>query len=138
MTRRSFLDLLLAGCGAAVGVAMIAPALAYIWPSTRRGPVQQRVEVGDVAAWEPWTAKAVAVNEKPVLVVRMGQQFRAYTAVCTHLGCLVHWDGQKKEFVCPCHAGTFDQSGKVVSGPPPKALVEFGATVVQGKVYVSL
>ena len=117
---------------------MIGPALAYIWPSTQRGPVQQRVEVGDVAAWEPWTARAVAVNEKPVLVVRMGQQFRAYTAVCTHLGCLVHWDAQKKEFLCPCHAGTFDQSGKVVSGPPPKALVEFSAAVVQGKVYVSL
>jgi Rieske Fe-S protein len=138
MTRRSFLDWLLAGGGAVVGASMIGPAIAYVWPSTQRGPVQQRVEVGAVDTWEPWTGKAVAVNEKPVLVVRMGQQFRAYSAVCTHLGCLVHWEAQKKEFLCPCHAGTFDQSGKVVSGPPPKGLTEFAATVVQGKVYVSL
>ena len=138
MTRRGFLEWLLAGCGAVAGVAMVGPALAYIWPSTQRGPVQQHVEAGSADTWEPWQAKAVAVGEKPVLVVRMGEQFKAYSAVCTHLGCLVRWDAQQKAFKCPCHAGTFDQSGKVVSGPPPKPLAEFSASVVQGKVFVSM
>ena len=137
-TRRGFLEWLLVGCGTVIGAAMAGPALIYIWPSTQRGPVQQRVEAGSADAWEPWQAKALAVGEKPVLVVRMGEQFKAFSAVCTHLGCLVHWDAQQKAFRCPCHAGTFDQSGKVVSGPPPKPLAQFNASVVQGKVYVSL
>lgn len=47
---------------------------------------------------------------------------RALSATCTHLGCQVRWDGKAKHFQCPCHGGTYDPSGKVVAGPPPRPL----------------
>ncbi len=137
MSRRGFLDWFLAACGAVTGGLIVGPAVAYIWPSTQTGPVQQRVDAGAADTWEPWQAKVMAVAESPVLVVRMGDQFRAYSAVCSHLGCLVRWEPQQKVFLCPCHGGVFDGSGKVVSGPPPKPLTAFAVSVVQGKVYVS-
>ena len=56
-----------------------------------------------------------------------GKGYRAMSATCTHLGCGVSWDNTKKQFLCPCHKGVFDRSGKVVSGPPPRGLDVFEA-----------
>lgn len=136
-TRRSFLDWVLGILGTILGAGLIGPALMYIWPSTGKGPVQHRKEVGAEEGWEVWTGKVVSVGEKPVVVVRMKQGFRAFSAVCPHLGCLIAWNGARRLFECPCHGATFDLDGKVTAGPPPRPLPEQTATVVDGKVFVS-
>ncbi len=48
--------------------------------------------------------------------------FKAFSLVCTHLGCTVTWRPERNEFYCPCHDGFFDAEGKVLSGPPPASL----------------
>lgn len=135
-TRRTFLDWLIALGSSITGVCLLVPALAYLWPAARRGGANS-VEVENADRLAPGQSVMVQIAGMAAVVVRERDGFRAFSAVCTHLGCLVKWDGGRKEFLCPCHAAVFDAQGRVVSGPPPAPLAEYRVKEVAGKVYVS-
>jgi len=83
--------------------------------------------------------KAITYGGVSVLVVRTPESLRAFSLVCTHLGCLVQWQSDKNEFYCPCHDGRFDEFGDVLAGPPPIPLEQFpvnldGDTVTIGEI----
>jgi len=137
VTRRDLLDGVIYICTTIFGASLVLPALAYLWPVTKSGPVKVREEVGDAGNWETLQAKKVSVGGKPVLVIRTDKGFVALSAICTHLGCLVDFDVGQRNITCPCHAASFDLEGKVTAGPPPHPLAAYKVSEVQGKVYVS-
>lgn len=59
----------------------------------------------------------------------------AYSAVCTHLGCIVsQWVADKKAGLCPCHGGIYDfaHGARVIAGPPPRPVPQLPLKVEEG------
>lgn len=80
-------------------------------------------------------AKSISYGGLPVLVLRTPESLRAFSLVCTHLGCIVQWQTDKNEFYCPCHDGRFDEFGDVLAGPPPIPLEQFSVRV-EGEMVI--
>ena len=74
---------------------------------------------------------------KDLMIVRTGEnEVKAMSTSCTHLGCTVYWEKDRKEFYCPCHAGRFDQDGNVISGPPPAPLETYKVEIQDSNVFI--
>jgi Rieske Fe-S protein len=49
-------------------------------------------------------------------------EMHAASAVCTHLGCIVEWNGAEQTWDCPCHGSRFNHAGAVIQGPATEDL----------------
>ncbi len=83
--------------------------------------VQDWLSPGDRPAAAQLAADEGTVERRglsPVAVYRdsEGHEHRC-TAVCPHLGCVVHWNNLEKVWDCPCHGSRFDAFGHVIHGP---------------------
>ena len=87
------------------------------------------VPVGGSYTFQYGTTPAILLHEEEGKV-------QAFSLVCTHMACTVVWQGEKKEFYCPCHDGYFDANGNVLSGPPPAPLERLQVALLDDKVRV--
>ena len=74
-----------------------------------------------------------------ILIHLPNGELRAYSAICTHLRCVVRYNEEDCVLQCLCHGGKFDpQSGDVLSGPPKKPLPQINLTVdSKGDIYAT-
>lgn len=138
-SRRTFLRWL-AGLTIFSTIAMVlTPIVAFLIPSRgSNAAAGGKVLVGTTADIPPGGGKVVAMGSKPAVVVNTDQGVRAYSAICTHLGCVVAWNDMVGVIQCPCHDGRFNPlSGTVVSGPPPAPLPSLTVTVEEGQIFLS-
>jgi Rieske Fe-S protein len=60
----------------------------------------------------------VIENEKLAIYKDSNGEVHTFSAVCTHLGCIVSWNQLEKSFDCPCHGSRFSgQTGNAINGP---------------------
>ena len=137
--RRQFIGYLLGFSIVATAVGVFTPVLGYLWPPSRTSSGGAgRVQAGTTADFPAGSGQVVAVNDKPVIVVNTAQgEMKAYSAICTHLGCIVEWDQRRQIILCPCHDGRFNPvNGAVISGPPPAPLPQLAVVVEGDAVYI--
>ncbi len=120
-TRRKFLGSILGVLGAVGAGVATYPIYRYLSPPQKdvaEGRLtipRAQVGVGQAHFFQFHGHPAVVLQKSPGV-------FAAFSAICTHLGCIVKWVPEKEEFLCPCHGGRYASDGKVLAGPPPKPL----------------
>lgn len=121
MKRRAFLKALMGLFSSAAVLSFLYPLLKFLAPPSGEARFGRIVILkSEVPAGK---SKDIVVNNMPAFIInRPDKGLIALSKVCTHLGCLVEYDGEGRRIVCPCHAGIYDLEGNVLSGPPPKPL----------------
>ena len=141
-SRRSILDLLM-GIGTFTAlVGAVAPVLAYLAPLRINRSFGNTLEAKDGSPVPPDSlteGKGLVgrLGGRPILAVKKNGQILGFSAVCTHLGCIVRWNLAENRIECPCHGGQFDLQGAVIGGPPPEGIQAFvlkieGDRIVRG------
>lgn len=138
LTRRRFLvsGTMAAGLVASTGVAG-SFAWQFVYPTAAKVSTVQ-VLATSLSRLPPGSRLTRNLEGNEIILVNQDGRVRAFSTVCTHLGCRVTWQTNAQRFFCPCHSGVFDADGKVVSGPPPRPLDEFAVEVKGGSVYVTV
>jgi len=86
-------------------------------------------------------------DRSAVLIHLASGDFVAYDAVCTHLGCQIHfdkepikgWENRNDNLFCACHGAVFDpKNGDVLAGPPPRPMPKIKLEIdTNGDIYAN-
>lgn len=138
VSRRRLLDLLLSGSFAAFLGAVFYPVIRYLTPPKISEAVASSVVAAAVSQVKPNSGKIFRFGSRPGLLIRLPSgEWRAFSAVCTHLGCTVQYRSDLEVIWCPCHNGKYDLTGRNIAGPPPAPLQRFDVIVKGNEVVVS-
>ena len=152
VSRRDFIKSTAALIGGFIGALTVLPGIAYLLsPAQSQEQASAWVNAGSLERYPigvptlfQFTRTQVNGWERTgmsygVFVVRRDDgSVRAFSNICTHLGCHVNWHSDLRHYVSPCHDGHFDILGNNVSGPPPRPLDEFTTRVEDDNLYLRL
>jgi Rieske Fe-S protein len=136
ISRRTVIDVCLAA-----GVVTLSGCSVYdtsVEPATTEKPTESDTSgtAGAIAAASdvPVGGGLVVKDRKVVITQPKKGEFKGFTAICTHAGCVVSTvaDGTIN---CPCHGSKYSVAdGSVVRGPAPRPLAEIPVSVDGGEI----
>ena len=137
-TRRSFIDFLLNTSLGATVMSIVYPVVQFLIPPAVSEAQQNNVVAGSAKELKPNSGKVFKFGSRPAIVVRTPTgEFRAFSAICTHLNCTVQYRDDFQHIWCACHGGQFDLNGLNVAGPPPRPLEEYAVNLSGDDIVVS-
>jgi Rieske Fe-S protein len=133
----------LTGCGGGGGGEPTAPGTGSPGGNLPNGVVRDGnaliVTLASIPALNVTNGFLVVSAAPATAIVNLGNnEFRAFTAVCTHAGCLVS-SYSAGRIRCACHNSFFDTQGRVVAGPAPRPLRAYATALdaAQGVLRVT-
>ncbi|MBM9605925.1 QcrA and Rieske domain-containing protein [Desulfopila inferna] len=126
---------------AAVGILEIGWIAGSLLRARKDNPFRKKdadilIEAGSIDQFRPGDVKAVPQGKFYLVCLENGS-FMAVSRTCTHLGCSVPWDEEKKQFVCPCHGSSFDRRGVVLTAPATRPLDYYPLRIENGRIKVN-
>ena len=131
--RRGFIGWLLGTSFAGLMASALYPVVRFLSPPDVPEASTNQVEAGTTSDPEFLDKgfKIVRFGSEPVLVLQVADDdFRAFSATCTHLDCVVQYRRDRQAIWCFCHNGIYDLNGQNVGGPPPRPLTPFTVHLV--------
>ncbi len=135
--RRNFLTYVVGALGALLTATVLYPIARYSYPPERKKKVSNSAIVAKEGEIAPNSGKIVKFNDLPVMVLNVNGEYSAFSAKCTHLGCLVQYDAKAGNVWCACHNARYNNDGTKISGPQPADLEKYGVKVQDGNIIVS-
>jgi cytochrome b6-f complex iron-sulfur subunit len=136
--RRRFLNGFLGTALGGLGIAVFYPLIRYLSPPEIPEAPTNQVLAGKTPELDQTPWKIFRFGSEPgILIEPTPGDVRAFSAVCTHLGCTVRYQEDRKLIWCPCHNGWYDLKGRNIAGPPPRPLARYGVNVVHQDIFVT-
>jgi cytochrome b6-f complex iron-sulfur subunit len=139
ITRRDFFGLAWKGLGILVAVETAGMVAAYFFSGMNKNasPPRQLLEAGPLDSF-PVNSVSAFMGGRFYLARQQDGGFIALSLRCTHLGCSISWEEDKKRFICPCHSSAFDIRGEVLNPPASRALDYYPVLIENGMVKVDI
>jgi len=137
--RRNFLNWFLSTTAGAFLVSVTYPLSKYLIPpevtESTASTVTLSIKPNDVKAN---SGQIFRFGSQPAILIKDANgELKAFSAVCTHLACIVQYRSDISQIWCACHNGHFDLNGRNVEGPPPKPLEQYVVNVRADQIVVS-
>lgn len=134
LSRRS---LITNGGLAAIGLGTLALSACSSTPDEPADPtggLEPGTVVAPLASIEVGATAAVTIDGVAMLLNRTADDAAvAFSAVCTHQGCIV-----ADTFKCPCHGSRYDPvTGENLAGPAPSPLPAIAVKVVDDSIVIA-
>jgi Rieske Fe-S protein len=114
------------------------PVARYLIPPHIPEAKVSSIKLGKIDEFPSGTSKIVKFGTLPALIIRSDSgEFRAFSAICTHLNCTVQYREDWKLIWCACHNGKYDLNGKNTEGPPPRPLETFKIVIQENEVFLT-
>jgi len=136
--RRRFLSQAVMGFGLLFGIGTLGFRFLQFLVPNRKDRQAETVLIGTESKIPLGEAVPMDLGTHKILVLRSNEGIIAFSRRCTDLGCLVSWNKEREQFVCPCHQGTFDKTGLNIAGPPPRPLDRFNIIKRGEQLYVNI
>ena len=136
---------------------ILAPVAAFVTDPLRRRRGESPAGAGfsdagalDAIPADTWTLVPIEIvrqdgwdktKQSRSVFVRVSKtgssEVKILSPICPHLGCPVAWHpAPVSEFICPCHGGTYNQNGGLISGPPPRGMDSLESQIRDGHLWV--
>jgi cytochrome b6-f complex iron-sulfur subunit len=136
--RRRFLSQAVMGFGMLFGIGTLGFRFLQFLVPNRKERQAATVLIGAESKIPLGEAVPMDLGGHKILVLRTNEGIVAFSRRCTDLGCLVSWNREREQFVCPCHQGIYDKTGLNIAGPPPRPLDRFNIIKRGEQLYVNI
>lgn len=136
--RRRFLSQAVMGFGLLFGLGTLALRFGQFLIPRHKPRRYEAVLIGAESKIPMGDAVGMDLSGQKILVLRTEEGVVAFSRRCTDLGCLVSWSKEREQFLCPCHQGVYDKTGRNIAGPPPRPLDRFEIVKRGEQLYVNI